>query len=298
MPVNNLPDSTESKLIDILRRLKDLESAPLLNAAATKGNITVNPPGQIQFNPTGTGVVISAASSPFSGPQAEISFPSQFPGIVAPFIAMQDSATLPILQLQSSIINGQYSGIGLFSNEAQLSTTDSVAGGHGLTQVIVNVGSVQMTFGSAPAMTFFTDGTNGYVDWGTGMGRIISNNVPEFRCVQNAGLASYIPIRASAFTVSSLRATKERIHDLPWSALDVIDAAPVHRWRYKEEHAGDRNYHISPMADDLPEELVIRGNDDEYDVAVDQRDLVGVLWAAVQELRAEVADLKARLGKE
>jgi len=297
MPFNVTPDTLEAKIIDLTARVKALETSPALNAASSTGTITVNSPGQIQLNPAATGMVLSTGVSPFGGPQAGIQFTSQYAGVTPPFIAMQDGAGGGVLYVQSGP-GSAYTY--LTCGPSQIGLTTVVQGPPAnYTSVLVNNGNVVISFPqtNTSQMTLYGDSSVGYIDFGTGWGRLLTNLVPEIRCVANASLASYIPIRASAFTVSSARATKEEIHDLPWKALDILDAAPVQRWRYKEEHAGDRNFHISPMADDLPEELVIRGDDGEHDISVDQRDLVGVLWEAVRELRAEVAELRAQLEK-
>jgi len=122
------------------------------------------------------------------------------------------------------------------------------------------------------------------------------------------------PMQASAFNVNSARAVKQNVRDLPTPALDVVTAAPSKMWEYVPAPAYTavgaipdpdggpaRDIHhpaetprprVGPMADDLPDYLVTGSGDDR---AVDAHDKIGMLWAAVAELHAEVKALAARL---
>jgi hypothetical protein len=93
--------------------------------------------------------------------------------------------------------------------------------------------------------------------------------------------STYIPIRASAFTVSSSGEVKQTLEPLPWSALDVVRAAAAHQWRYQVEHGDPDRLHYGPVTEDLPEELVDRTSEIP---AIDLVSMIGVLWGAVQEL--------------
>lgn len=113
-------------------------------------------------------------------------------------------------------------------------------------------------------------------------------SVAELRVRDNTNSA-YVPIRASAFTVTSSRDAKDRVTDFGWSPLDVVRRAKAKRWHYLPEHGDPDRVHFGPMAEDLPDDLV--DNTDETP-AIDLAAMVGVLWGAVQELAAEVAQLR------
>lgn len=111
--------------------------------------------------------------------------------------------------------------------------------------------------------------------------------------IRDGSNAAYIPIRASAFTVTSTREAKQDITDLDWPAVDVVLRAPAQRWRYRPEHADPERIHFGPMAEDLPAELVDHG---DLDVpGVNQADLLGVAWAAIGELAEQNRALTARV---
>lgn len=121
---------------------------------------------------------------------------------------------------------------------------------------------------------------------------VFPSSVAELRC-RDAGNAAYVPIRASAFTVTSTREAKHDVQDLGWSAAEVVAGAKAQRWRYRPEHADPDRVHFGPMAEDLPDELVDHGDPDVP--GVNTADLIGVLWAAVGEQQATIAALTARV---
>jgi hypothetical protein len=112
--------------------------------------------------------------------------------------------------------------------------------------------------------------------------------VAELR-VRDAVNSAYVPIRASAFTVTSSRDAKDQVADFGWSPLDVVRRAKAQRWHYRPEHGDPDRVHFGPMAEDLPEDLVDNTSETP---AIDLAAMVGVLWGAVQELAAEVAQLR------
>ncbi|MFE2751558.1 hypothetical protein ACFXGA_06095 [Actinosynnema sp. NPDC059335] len=83
---------------------------------------------------------------------------------------------------------------------------------------------------------------------------------------------------AAAWQTASHSSHKTEIGDLPFSALEVVEANPARRWRYHT----DRQFHVGPMADHLPDE-VAPGQE-----RLDHTSAIGLLWAAVSELAAEV----------
>lgn len=113
--------------------------------------------------------------------------------------------------------------------------------------------------------------------------------VAEARIRDNANSA-YVPIRASAFTVTSTIEAKQDVRSLGWDPVQVVRDAQAKQWRYKPEHADPDRVHFGPMVEDLPEELVDRTDPDEPSLSIS--DLLGVAWAAIGSLAARVEELE------
>lgn len=101
---------------------------------------------------------------------------------------------------------------------------------------------------------------------------------------------TYMPILASAFTVSSDSALKTRPTAAP-DALAIIKAAPAKCWRYQTDEKTAKR--VGPMADDLPEwmQQVIEEEDGPH-MGVDLARQNGLLWRAVEQLLERVEQLE------
>lgn len=93
-------------------------------------------------------------------------------------------------------------------------------------------------------------------------------------------------------TSVSGRAAKRDINPVPFTATDVVAAAPSYQWIYDEAVvSGDGGtVHIGPMAEDLPEVLT-SVDDATGQPAIRMDSLTGTLWQAVGELTRRVNNL-------
>lgn len=90
-----------------------------------------------------------------------------------------------------------------------------------------------------------------------------------------------------------------KVAEEPFEAGAIIDAVPANRWRWDPlvPHA-DGATHAGPMVDDVDEVapwLVRRSGAPDAARLLTDRDLIGVLWAALREERARTAELGERL---
>lgn len=314
MPVNLPLDSIENRIINVERRLGALETAPALNASAiTDGGLVVTSPGVIAVN-AATGnqsleAKVTTAADRVGGvsPRAVVQFNSPIPGEDYASVGTYEPAGwgAPILWLRGAkktdawaelffdrgsantvAFGGNNDSLGL-PTQASVTTMagPQAAFFYPSEQAFVQLQTQQGNWTFTGSAVDASAGSGAYCRWGVGS----PAGVSEWRA-QDGNAATFIPIRASAFTVSSSRAVKQDITDLPFDALAAVRAALPQSWRYRDDHSTDSNQHVSPMADDLPSEIV---QADDDDLAVDLRDLVGVLWAAVGQLAAQVEKLEA-----
>jgi hypothetical protein len=105
----------------------------------------------------------------------------------------------------------------------------------------------------------------------------------------------YKPIKASSFDVNSSKAGKKNVTALS-GALDRVKKARSQKWKYANHIEEADRWHVGPMLEDLPAEVVVRapegatGHDADDGVSVPS--LVGLLWEAVRELSAQVDALE------
>lgn len=97
-------------------------------------------------------------------------------------------------------------------------------------------------------------------------------------------------VHADAFYTDSLRELKTNIVPSEISAIDMINSTEIVEFVYKTDLTGDTR--IGFIADDT-DPMMSSSQQNQFDIA----NTVGVLLKAVQELSAEVADLKSQLGE-
>lgn len=122
-------------------------------------------------------------------------------------------------------------------------------------------------------------------------GNVIAGHVYDAFEVRNGSgeLGGYMPIRASAFTVSSNPKYKTNVKPFE-NGLNVVNGVDIFNYALKSDLANDKySNHIGMMLDNVPEEIV---SDSE---GIDLYSTVSVLWKAVQELLAKVNTLESQL---
>ncbi len=107
-------------------------------------------------------------------------------------------------------------------------------------------------------------------------------------------------VYGTSFVQTSSREAKQNIEKMAGSALEKVVAAPVYEYEYKPvvepdddprgRAEGPKDRHVGPMAEDLPD-LITRDGGRRVSLSA----MVGLLWAAVQELDAQVKELRGGL---
>lgn len=92
-----------------------------------------------------------------------------------------------------------------------------------------------------------------------------------------------------------------KVAEQPFEAGIIVDAVPANRWEWDPllSHA-DGQTHAGPMVDDIDEVapwLVRRPGDVDSGRMLADRDLIGVLWAALREERLRTTDLERRVAQ-
>jgi hypothetical protein len=113
--------------------------------------------------------------------------------------------------------------------------------------------------------------------------------------VRTDGWLAYQPIVAQAFTLSSQRDLKYDVTDI--DPLAIVENAPSTKWKYVDQIETTDNWHVGPMAEDLPPELVriIKGDEESEHLGVDLAVIAGVAWEGVRQLAARVKTLEKLL---
>jgi len=112
-------------------------------------------------------------------------------------------------------------------------------------------------------------------------------NIPQYDASGDLWITG--DVHATAFYTDSLRALKTNIEEVEFSALDMVNETEVVSFNYKTDLTGDKR--IGFIADDT-DVVMSSSSKNQFDIP----NTIGVLLKAVQELSAEVADLKDQLG--
>lgn len=137
---------------------------------------------------------------------------------------------------------------------------------------------------------------------------------PSELMILNGNASAFRPVRASGYLTGSSRRGKQNVEKITFSGLEVIAGVSIMSWEYRPSEAykaETRNEmgrpteidipaeipkkHIGPMAEELPEHLVVDSGGENSDKAVDLRDMVFVSWKAIQELNDTVKELREQL---
>ncbi len=297
---NNLPrgaDWVPKKLYQLNDAVMGLLSGRrILNKAVIdSGGIEVINNGAVTVNPGGTSVALKTLVDPASGTAvgSEIAFGSSDPSkaLRSAAVVLADGTNPEFVVQGFPNGNGDAAALFLFANIAEMQASDTPSGGLAHVGVAAGAsspypaGAVLLDAGSAH-LTFHGDGVSTYYDTGFLRWVAVDNSVSvqEFRAQTTS--SAYVPIRAAAFTVTSSREVKTDIVEIPFDALGAVMAAEPMQWSYDEAFAADPNPHVSPMAEDLPTELVHEADGVK---SIDPLSLTGTLWEAVRQLSAQVA---------
>jgi hypothetical protein len=111
---------------------------------------------------------------------------------------------------------------------------------------------------------------------------------------------SWAAVQAYSFPNASDPALKRDIRPLPDDALDIVHRLAPISFRWKQSPDGGRlhnGFSVLDVRDVFGQDhgVWMSGPDDDHPIGVCYNELTAVLWKAVQELSAEVKELKARL---
>lgn len=107
--------------------------------------------------------------------------------------------------------------------------------------------------------------------------------------IRDSADAAYIPIVASAFTVSSRRETKKNIVPYEGDALKLIESAKPSNYHLKSELDTDK-LHLGLILDEAPDEII-----DPSETGIDSYAMETLSWKAIQQLSAKVTQLEEKI---
>ena len=267
-------------IADLRRQIRENAAARTLNAATIDaGGISVIDGGAITVGPSGGTTVVLSVDNDGVNDYGKVTFTSAFDRTGDPAsLTLLDPSGAPDSLVLSSPTDADGSGTFVQLGDSTITLeVDSPASSTPVASLSLYNGECDLTF-PAGGVSFRPNA----VDAPAGV-TLYGGTGTNWAATALGTTTTYVPIKASAFTVSSTSAVKHDVGALPFDPLQLIAAAPAKSWRYLPEHAADQTTHFSPLADDLPAELVV-------DDSVDLRDLVGVLWAAVGTLAQRLTD--------
>lgn len=152
---------------------------------------------------------------------------------------------------------------------------------------------------------------NGYGFWYGPVGDGATQNQINALNIFATGVFSNIGIPGQNWTLygtvvaPSERRLKTDIADAP-DAGGIVDAVPAYRWRWRNTTAAtvehvtntqDTDTHVGPMVDDLARHApwLVRQDSNSDTRGYNDRDLIGVLWAALRDTRTTMASLHDRI---
>lgn len=300
-PANGL-EKIAAKVTDLQRQIDSLRTAAGIRNSSISGGsgLTVREPSgqtiQLKVSDDGTSRLL------FTPPTA-----TQVEDWAA-FVAFDPDGSYGggelVLQSPGAPV-GRFDNVPLQQGFINLTSGDAVIGVGSVGLSVTNFGLqvLDAGFGNPARIVMGSTGSISHVEEDATSWRLLVGNaglvfpqsIAEVR-VRSFLDSAYVPIRASAFTVTSTREAKQDIRDLGWSATEVVANARAHQYRYQDAHADPDRLHFGPMAEDLPAELV--DNTDPDLPALDLATLVGVLWGAVGELTARVKELECAAGRD
>lgn len=153
----------------------------------------------------------------------------------------------------------------------------------------VSPGCIQNPSGNGTMEIKSGDGAGDVIIYSnTGRVSVQTSNSQGLFVVNNV-YSGYMPVYASAFTVSSDKSQKKNITKFDKSAEDIVNSTDVYQYNYHIELDHDLK-HTGLIMQEAPMEVV-----DPKGIGVDVYAVAGILWKAVQELSARVKSLEANL---
>lgn len=287
------------RVLDVEKRVAQQAAARTLDAATIgSGGLVVKDSGSISVNPDGTSIALRTYGAPGTEQISALEFASADKSLAATpaRILLVDSGAGSLLEM-TSIPNaaGDTAYVSVAGSGGAQMSANSPSTGKGVT-FYVNAGASSPAAEQASATisglgsAFMFHGSA--IDIGGVRLFALDTTSPEWRCQTNGG--TYVPIRAASFPVGSSRAVKTDIAPIPFDVLAAIEAAKPMQWRYSKDFAEDPVAHISPMAEDLPADLVAEVDGVK---TVDLTSLVGTLWEAVGQLSARIRELESKVAQ-
>lgn len=170
--------------------------------------------------------------------------------------------------------------------------------------------SIIMASGSAGIRRYgsFGAGTRGFILYGNDSGnnaaiRVFNGAGGPYVSATNAAGNALVGFESSNVNLPSSREIKHSISPLG-GVLDKVRGAPAKRWKYRDSVEAADVWHVGPMLEDLPAEVIARRGDPTAEAepdrsgAVSLPSMVGLLWEAVRELLDRIETLEASRGRQ